>query len=155
MIGSLIDYASSNWGIYFNVVLWIGFGLLAWDVFAKRWPAMSGRYRTNGHITWSEASTDQKGKETALISYSYNIDNKLYNGTISWNNFNAHKLVEEYPKGKSVKVYYSPRKVSYSKVDMPPTYPRLLFDSFFYYLLLPVVMINLPSWFFWYIFTQA
>ena len=80
---------------------------------SKSWP------KTSGTITRSEVNSwtkDGKSQYDARINYSYEVDGKKYNstkiyssGSYSGGNITkAKKLVDEFPVGNTVDVFYDP-----------------------------------------------
>lgn len=80
---------------------------------SKNWP------KTSGTITRSEVDSwmkDGKSQYDARINYSYEVDGKKYNstkvfssGSYSGGNVTkAKELVDEFPAGKTVEVFYDP-----------------------------------------------
>ena len=49
-----IQYMSSGWGLLANGLFIILFGMIAYNTYAKRWSAKTGRFFTEAKITWSE-----------------------------------------------------------------------------------------------------
>ena len=109
---------STVFGIIFTLVgalMFYFFGLpsLEYAYESKSWPA------TSGTITKSEVDSWMKDGETrygAVIKYTYQVDGKEYisnqvgvNSSSSNKNISAAKdLVQEYPVGNTVDVFYDP-----------------------------------------------
>jgi len=136
-----ISYFNSFWGISVNILIVIIFGLMAYNKYAKRWSAMSGRYSTQGRITWSQYLEENK---RVLISYAYSVNGISYNGEIPGVLFNTKKVLARYPKGKTITVYYAAKDPAYSRAEKPPAYAQLV-SSTLWYLILPLCLINIPS----------
>ena len=77
------------------LVTLIIFGLNAYDVFAKAWPASAGNYVTDEKISWSEFITPEvvpakkallNAPNEGLMSYSYRVNGAQHNGTITTQN---------------------------------------------------------------------
>ena len=142
----VMEYLSSSFGILANLAIVIGFCALAYDKYAKRWGGTTGKYSTKGKITWSEygafVSNSNPGPE-ALISYSFTVEGKLYNGTIFTGIF-AKRMVKRFPRGKEIKVFFAPRDPEFSRAERPPSHSALIGDALAHYLVLPLALINIP-----------
>ena len=86
---------------------------LKYSLESKNWP------KTSGTITHSEVDSwtkDGKSQYDARINYSYTVEGKKYNssklntsGSYTGSNITkAKELVNEFPVGKTVDVYYDP-----------------------------------------------
>ncbi len=136
-----ISYFNSLWGISVNIMIVIVFGLMAYNKYAKRWSAMTGKHSTLGRITWSQYVEENK---RVLISYAYSVDGVPYNGEIPAISFNTKKVLARYPKGKEITVYYAAKDPAFSKTGKPPSHAELI-SSILWYLTLPLSLINIPS----------
>jgi hypothetical protein len=146
---SITQYIESTWGIIANLLIFIVFGLASYNTYAKRWSAKSGHYYTTGRITWSE-NYQMQGQRHSLVSYSYTVDGTLYNGEIYVSPFRAKKIVEENPKGKELTVYYSKKDPGFSKAYKPPNHLNIIGKSVIQYLLIPTVLVNIVTiYFYW------
>ena len=137
-----IQYMSSGWGLLANGLFIILFGMIAYNTYAKRWSAKTGRFFTEAKITWSELTTNSKGQNSALISYSYYVDGALHNGVIPSHTLKPQSLVEEHPKGKLITVYFSQKDPDYSTAHKPPTHVDIIMSVIGMYLMLPVIIYN-------------
>jgi len=133
------NYITSNWLVYVNLPILILFTLMAYDAYAKKWSAKTGKYKTTGRITWS-GSVDYKH---SLISYSYTVNGTHYNGTFPPSPFMMKKLFEKYPKGKEIKVYYSCKDPGYSTPNWPPSHSQIIGDTVIKYLIAPLLFFNI------------
>ena len=90
-----------------------GFPPLKYGYESKSWP------KTNGTITYAEVDSwmkDGKSQYDARINYSYEVEGEKYNstkintsGSYSGSNITkAKELVDEFPPGKTVDVFYDP-----------------------------------------------
>jgi len=147
---SFLIYLFSTWGLLTNMLVVIVFGLTTYNTYAKRWSAMSGKFSTKGRITWSEMIP---GKNRALISYSYTVNNILYNGVITPSPFRMKKMVELNPKGKEITVYYSSKDPGYSQAFTPPNHMDTIIQSINKFLVFPAVLINTISFFLYWLFS--
>jgi len=144
----LTQYITSTWGILVNTPILIAFGIAAYDAYAKRWSAKSGRYTTKGRITWSGIMPG--AKPPVLISYSYTVRGALYTGVLHVSPFRIKKTIEENPKGKEVTIYYSNKDPEFSQAFKPPNHFQIVGTSVLQYLLLPLVLVNIFSiYFYW------
>ena len=141
-----VEYFNSTWGIVTNIPVLIIFGLACYSAYAKRWSAKSGKHSTTGRITWSEIFRFKN--KHALISYTYSVDGKPYNGEIHVPPFRMDKTVKENPKGKEILVYYSKKEPGFSQANKPPSHYQIVGKSFFQYLVIPFTLINLFSAYF-------
>ena len=142
----VMEYITSPFGIIANLIIVIIFCGLAYDKYAKRWGATTGKYRTKGTITWSEHGafvTNSNPGPEALISYAFTAEGKLYNGTIFTGIF-GKRLVKQYPRGKEVTIFYAPRDPSFSRAERPPSQSALIGDAVSHYLIFPLAVINIP-----------
>ena len=146
MIGE--NYINSVWGIITNIPILIVFGLICYNTYAKRWSAKTGKYSTTGRITWSEIYYTKN--RHALISYTYAVNGKNYNGEMTVSPFKMEKTVKENPKGKEITVYYSKKDPGFSQANKPPSHFKIIGKSFVYYFVIPFSLINLFSvYFYW------
>jgi energy-coupling factor transporter transmembrane protein EcfT len=103
--------------------LGIGMVLLAYTSYktavgSKTWPTVDGVVTLSEIERQTSTSGDGADKKTTVqyspkIVYRYQIDGQNYEGTrISFasESGNAQQIVSNYPKGKSVRVYYNPGK---------------------------------------------
>ncbi len=98
---------------------------------SKTWP------QATGTITRSEIERSRSKQGTAMyscvIDYEYVVDGKPFNGDTVWfgggysssSDTVAREAVRKYPKGKSVKVYYSPEDPNVSVLE-----PGAVFSSY-------------------------
>lgn len=109
---------STLFGLIFTLVgalifYFFGFPPLKYGYESKSWPV------TTGTITHSEVESwmkDGKSQYDARINYSYEVDGKKYNstkintsGSYSGSNITkAKELVNDFPAGKTVDVFYDP-----------------------------------------------
>jgi hypothetical protein len=141
------SYLLSNWGIAINticILIFVPFSLRKLSIHRA---GTSGKFTTEGIITWSEhglwSNTDFKARG-CLISYSYSVGKQNYNNTIHRTRFVHGKILsEKYPKGKKVKVYYSPSNPEYSWVGRRPNQFRILLMTVKGYFIAPILLINL------------
>ena len=151
----VMEYISSSIGTLVNLVLIIAFCLLSYNKYAKRWGALTGRYSTQGRITWSEYGPyNIHTKNCALISYSYSVEGKSYNGTIDTRS-SPKQLVAHYPKGKDVTVYFAPKDPEYSRADKPPSHLSIISHAVSTYFVVPVILVNIPFLFIYWLFYIA
>lgn len=148
-----MEYFTSLWGVSVNTLVLISFGLACYNKYAKRWSAKSGSYTVPGHITWSEI-IEGKGKK-ALISYSYYVDGLLYNGEISAPLLQKEQAVYENPKGKKIVVYYSRKDHGFSRAGKPPTHLDIIGSTLVVYLVLPFVLLNIVSGYFYWLISVS
>ena len=149
MESTFIQYIDSTWGFTTNTILVIIFGLAAYNIYAQRWSAKSGKYSTKGRITWSGEVPG--AKPPYLVSYSYNVDGALYNGELYVPPFRVKKTIESNPKGKEVIVYYANKDHGFSQANKPPSHFQIIGKSILQYLILPMVFINLISMYFYWL----
>lgn len=105
-------------GIIFTLVGALSFYLFGWPTLkyayeSKSWPSTSGIVTKSEVDTWMKDGKTQYG---AVIKYTYQLEGKEYisynigvNNSSANNNMSAAKeLVQEYPVGKTVDVFYDP-----------------------------------------------
>jgi hypothetical protein len=148
-----LDYFSSIWGLSINSLILVIFGLASYNKYANRWSAKTGNFNTPGHITWSEIIGGQTRK--ALISYSYYVESKLYNGEISAPPLQKEQAVIDNPKGKEIVVYYSDKDHGFSRANKPPSHQDIIGSTIVQYLLLPFVLLNIPLGYFYWLFSVS
>jgi len=141
MGSEFIKYITSNWAIFVNTPIFIIFGLVTYNAYAKRWSAKSGKYSTKGHITWSGKIPG--GKPPYLVSYSYYVDGTLYNGQINVSLIAPEKTIEKNPKGKELTIYYAKKDPSFSQANKPPNHAQIIGNSVITHLFLPLGLINI------------
>ena len=160
MFEYLFSYLASWWGIVVLLVTFVIFGLKAYDVFAKAWPASTGNYVTRGKITWSEFITPEVvlAKKTllnapneGLISYSYRVNGVQHNGTIPTQKLTQIEVDTYLYKGADIQVYYAPKRPSYSHGRKPPSQGKIGSETFSLWLSLPLLVINGLSFFIWFL----
>jgi len=81
---------------------------------SKKWPTTQGLVLLS-HVKKGRGSKSNRTTYKAVVSYSYKVKNKTYEGSrvsfgdgASSNHKVACKLVDMFPKGKTIKVYYKP-----------------------------------------------
>ncbi len=148
MESTISQYLNSTWGITTNTVIFIFFGLVAYNTYAKRWTAKTGKYKTKGRITWSGEMPG--AKPPYLVSYSYNVNGALYNGELYVPPFRVKKTIKENPKGKNITVYYAIKDHGFSQANRPPSHAQIIGKSALQYLIAPLLLVNLISiYIFW------
>ena len=154
------DYIGSYWGLITLSLTSLAFGLKAYDVFAKTWPATTGRYVTEGTITWSEFIAPEivllkqaisRVPNEGLISYSYRVNGAQHNGTIATHKLTQEEVDKDLFKGAQVRVFFSPRKPQYSRARKPPSKWQVAEDAVFKWLVFPVTILNGISFFIWFL----
>ncbi|EAQ66308.1 hypothetical protein MED121_06485 [Marinomonas sp. MED121] len=161
-MGVLIEYFTSTTGIVINFFILINFCLCSYEKYVKRWGALTGKYTTQGRITWSEYSGSQPSSffgngntgVHAIITYSYRVKEQLYTGTV-FSFFFPKKLAEYYPKGKKITVYYAPKDPSFSRADRPPHHFVIVIKTVFLYFIVPVTLIDSVSFYIYWLVTQT
>lgn len=113
---------------------------MAYNSYAKRWSAKTGKHSTKGRITWSGKIPE--GKPPYLVSYSYHVNSTLYNGQIKMPLLNPDKIINENPKGKEITVYYSLKDPDFSNAYKPPSHSIIISSTILQYLIFPLVLIN-------------
>lgn len=150
-------YLLSTWGLTVTGLLTLGFGAKSYDVFAKLWLAHTGKYRTEGKITYSEFN-EQPGWTTSvlgsdlnegLITYSYRVDGVVHTGKVPPNNLTQETVDSLYFMGATVDVYYSPRLPSYSFTGDAPSKIEIARKALTLWFLIPVGIISGISMFIW------
>lgn len=158
----MIDYLSSWWGVTVLAVTSLGFGLKTYDVFAKIWPAATGKYVTKGWVTWSELVSPElvllkqafgKGGNAGLISYSYVVGSSQHNGTIPTEKLDEAEVNMHLYKGAEVDVYYSPKLPQYSYARTRPPLSRIGGEITAKWFVLPVSALNALSFYIWFLAT--
>ena len=156
----MFEYLSSGWAIAVLVTTIIGFGLKTYDMFAKLWPATTGKHITTGRITWSEFIEPQlrllgqaltNAPNEGLISYSYRVKGTQHNGTIPSEKLTQKDVDESLYKGAEVDVYYSPRLPGYSYARRPPSQSRIAGQITAKWFAVPVTILNALSFYIWYL----
>ena len=87
----------------------------------------------------------------ALVSYSYTVDGVPYIGIIPASRYGGEETVNQYPEGKTIDVYYSPKQPAFSMADKPPGHFNIISDALFRYLFVPLWLLNIPSMFFFWL----
>jgi len=146
----ITEYIESAWGITTNLVIILFFGLIAYNIYAKRWSAKSGSHYVRGRITWSELIRGTRYAQ-ALISYSYYVDGIPYNGELYVSPFRMEKTIKENPKGKEITVYYSIKDPGFSRAYKPPSHVQIIGASVINFLLLPGILINIIAMYFYWL----
>lgn len=159
-----IGYINSTWGILVSSNLFILFGLKTYDVFAKIWPAYTGKYKADGIITYSEFiplhNDGLNGllrghKNQGITSYSYRINNQLFNGIIDLSKLNQEQVAKHYYRGAKVVLYYSPRLPSYSFAGKKPKQLQIASKAISKWFVTPVLIITSISAFIWFLFNAG
>jgi hypothetical protein len=154
------EYLSSWWGLTVLVITSIGFSLKTYDVFAKLWPATSGKHVTRGRITWSEFVSPElvllkqaltHTPAQGLISYSYRVQGAQHNGTIPTDKLTQAEVDKYLYKGAEVDVYYSPRLPDYSYARKPPYQSKIAGEIAAKWLVAPVAILNAVSFYIWFL----
>ena len=148
MEGAFLKYLNSYWLYWINIPIFILFGLMAYNAYAKRWSAITGKHSTKGKITWSGKIPG--GKPPYLVSYSYYVNGVLYNSQLRISPFRADKIIKENPRGKEITVYYANKDPGFSNAFKPPMNYQIIGSTIIQYLILPLVFINaIFSFIFW------
>ncbi|MEH6610648.1 MAG: hypothetical protein V7696_14880 [Halioglobus sp.] len=154
------DYLVSWWGIVALAITSLGFGLKAYDVFAKVWPATTGKHIVKGRITWSEFVSPElvllkqawsRVPNEGLISYAYRVEGGQHNGVIPLEKLTQEEVDNQLYKGAEVDVYYSPRLHHYSYARKPPAQSILAGGIIANWFLMPVIVLNGLSFFIWFL----
>ena len=108
-----------------NFGILVVFGLVAYNRYAKRWASKTGRYSVPGRITWSERIALSKGSKM-LVSYSYSVAGKPFVG--------------EVPQR-----YWDTEDPGFSRIEKPPSHFDIIGSTLFFWLLLPLLGVNVVS----------
>ena len=158
MIGHYQLFIQTEIGLWYNLTILVIFAAYAVLKFFQRIPAVSGKHCTLGRVTWSEYGVfagDLDMFHEALISYSYHAADRYYPDNLIRTYFwNKKEKAREFPRGKGVKVYFSPRDPGYSKVGSPPAKLEVLV-SVLSYVMIPFVALNGIATFIFYLVSQA
>jgi hypothetical protein len=158
----VFDYLLSWWGISVLAASSFGFGLKTYDVFAKIWPATTGKHVTKGRITWSEFVSPElvllkqafgRRTNTGLISYSYSVNGCQHNGTIPTEKLNETEVNKRLYKGAEVDVYFSPKLPQHSFARATPSPSRMGGEITAKWFLFPVSALNALSFYIWFLAT--
>lgn len=158
----ILEYLTSATGIVVNLFLLINFCLFSYEKYVKRWGALTGKYTTQGRITWSEYSGSQPSSffgngnsgVHAIITYSYRVKGQLYTGTV-FSFFFPKKLADYYPRGKEITVFYAPKDPAFSRADRPPHHVVIVIKTVALYFIIPVALFNGVSFFIYWLATQT
>ena len=109
---------TTSFGIIFTLVGALSFYFFGWPPLkyayeSESWPSTSGTVTKSEVDSWMK---DGKSQYAAVIKYTYQVEGKEYisynigvNNSSANNNMSAAKdLVQEYPVGKTVDVFYDP-----------------------------------------------
>jgi hypothetical protein len=160
MQGYFFNYLHSGWGLAALFVSCLCFGLKTYDVFAKIWPATTGRFVTKGWITWSELVEPElallkqaltKAPNEGLISYSYEAGGSQHNGTIPTEKLTRAIVDKHLYKGAEVDVFYSPKLPHYSYARKPPSQAKIAGEVTAKWFVAPVFVLNALSFFIWFL----
>jgi hypothetical protein len=151
------EYLLGTWGFTVTALLTLVFGAKSYDVFAKLWLAHTGKYRTDGKITYSEFAQQPVWSNTVLggdlneglITYSYHVDGVMHTGKVPPNNLTQEIVDRLYFTGATVDVYYSPRLPAYSFTGDAPGKLEIAKKALFMWFVLPVGILSVISIFIW------
>ncbi|GAB3521158.1 DUF3592 domain-containing protein [Photobacterium alginatilyticum] len=110
------EYFISTFGAIYTVVVGVFTLYIYINACRRMYGAYSEEYTVTGRVTWSEYgmfAEDGNLTKEALITYTYIVDGKSYSGKyyiprkIRRYGDGGKSLVEKYPKGSSIKIYYS------------------------------------------------
>lgn len=154
------EYLLSWWGLLVLVFTFVGFGLKTYDVFAKIWPATTGKHVVRGVITWSEFVAPElillkqaitSAPNEGLISYSYSAGGCQHNGTIPTDKLTQAEVDKHLYKGAEIDVYYSPRLPQYSYGRNAPSQAKIGGEITARWFVLPVLVLNSLSFYIWFL----
>ena len=151
------EYLLGTWGFTVTALLTLVFGAKSYDVFAKLWLAHTGKYRTDGKITYSEFAQQPVWSNTVLggdlneglITYSYHVDGVMHTGKVPPNNLTQETVDRLYFTGATVDVYYSPRLPAYSFTGDAPGKLEIAKKALFVWFVPPVGILSVISIFIW------
>ena len=128
MIDDLIVYVSSVFIWIVNILVIPPFVVKAMRKTKRSIAITKGQYKVTGYINYSECGTfagDGDLGEEAYILCSYTVDGERYqkeiNRNISIFDVKNRELVEKYPTGSSIDVYYDSENPKYCFLESPPT----------------------------------
>ena len=161
VLGYALEYLLSWPGLVAFTLTFVSFGLKTYDVFAKVWPATTGKHVTEGWITWSEFVSPELVlikqaipviPSEGLISYSYRVNNEQHNGTIPITRDITEKEVAEHLyKGAKIQVFYSPKLPAYSFARQPPAQSVIAGTIVAKWFVIPMAILNLLALFIWFL----
>jgi len=143
----LIDYFFSFWGISVNTLVLLVCGLASYSKYARRWGAISGEFSVPGQVTRSVIF--EREQKRGAISYSYYVNDELYSGEIAVSPLRVEEMVAEYPVGRQITVYYSPRDPGFSRADKPPSRLDIIGATLVVYFVLPFLVLNFVAGYFY------
>lgn len=155
-----LEYLSTLWGISILLVTVIVFSLKTYDVFARLWPATTGKHHTRGRITWSEFVAPElvllkqaffNVPNEGLISYCYQVNGSQHNGTIPCDKLTQDYVDRHLYKGAEIDVYYSPRLPTYSYALKPPSQSKVAGEIAAKWLVLPCSLLNALGFYIWFL----
>lgn len=108
-------------GLLFVVIgaafAYVGYSSYQLGLQSKDWPVAMGsviqsEIEKRTEYTGTGSSRRKVVKSYAVVKYTYSVENRDYqSGRITFGQSkNPHNTVARYPKGKSIQVYYNPRK---------------------------------------------
>lgn len=122
------------------------------------WPTSEGTIVTSSIETRHSTRRDSQGRQRNItvyhpkIVYEFSVDENLYSGSkvdfVTWRSgddsrSNAYGVVNRYPKGRAVKVYYAPDNPEESVLEPGPTAGNYLSFLIAYLFFIPGVAIGI------------
>lgn len=148
MIDDLIVYVNSAFFWIVNMVVIPPLVVKAMKTSQRSIGITKGNHKVTGYINYSECGTfagDGDLGEEAYILCSYTVEGKRYqkeiNRNISILDVKNRELVEKYPTGSSIDVYYDSADPKYCFLESPPTVFEYYWTNISSYVML-ILLIN-------------
>ena len=139
----------------------LGMATYTYYLLKRRISITSGKYFTEGEVTYSEHSMFAgrlNGDYESLVTYKYYINGQLFTGLLNKKNLfsrNQYKhLVEKYPPGTKERIYYSVNEPNYSRIGKYPSKLVLISKTVLINLLMLYVFMLFVGFWLW-VFAQA
>ncbi|MFC1503305.1 DUF3592 domain-containing protein [Pseudomonadota bacterium] len=156
------EYFSSTFGAIYTVVVGFIILYLYIETCHEIFGSYSEKYTVTGRINWSEYgmfAADGNLKKEALITYTYVVDGKSYNGQyyiprkIRKYGDGGKSLFEKYPEGSSIRVYYSIKNPAQHETENLTSFIEKAIHEFFSMVPSIFLLLTLPAMFIYYLVT--
>ena len=148
----LFAFIKSGWALLLNLVALPLLALWGYQGYARRWPATTGRYVTEGRVTELVSLPGERNwprERSGLVSYRYRVDGKDYEAEMSRENHAMAGPDFDYFGDAPIAVYYSPKDPDFSFAAIPPSVAALVRITVRRRILFPMLLINLGGVLMW------
>ncbi|MGF1715345.1 DUF3592 domain-containing protein [Photobacterium chitinilyticum] len=157
-----LEYFGSSFGKTYTIALVVlNLCFFIWNC-RKIWGAFSDEFSVDGIITWSEYgwfANNGNFRKEGSITYRYVVDGKSYDGEYSIPykirryGDGGKSVVEKYPKGSSIRVYYSIKNPGNHETEELTCFLDKAIHELFFVVPFWIAVFTAPAMFFYYLAT--